>query len=130
MNVFSVSNPLNDDDFWTAVIQLHHDFEAAKTKNFHENFWKTPDDEYKTNEDKITVAYFSAKHQLYEERSKAQFTAKVFSNGTDPVAFAVRELVQILARYEDEILEDNQQMHDEIAENMRNVTETVRVYTS
>merc|ERR1712150_192605 len=83
-------------------------------------------EEYKTNKDKIFTGYLSAKHQLYEKRSKAQFTAKVFSNGTDPVASAVRELITILARYEDEILEDNQEMHDEFAQNMRNVTETVK----
>ena len=120
---------MNDDEFNTAVIQLHLDFEAAKSKNFNQNFWQHSDEEYKTNKDKIIARYLSVKHQLYEERSKAQFNAKVFSNGTDPVAFAVRELITILARYEDEILEDNQQMHDEFAQNMRNVTETVRVYT-
>ena len=34
---------------------------------------------------KILAGYLTAKHQLYEERSKAQCDAKVFSNVTAPV---------------------------------------------
>ena len=121
---------MNETEFREAIVKLHNDFETAKTKNLHNRLWypKISHETYKTRAETILVGYFKAKHQLYEERSKAQFTAKVFSNGTDPVASAVRELVQILERYEDEILEDNQQMIDEMAENMRNMTDTVRVF--
>ena len=130
-NVFRLSNPLDDDEFFSAVLKLHEAYEAAKFKNYNNHYKRYPAisrEAYIANGKKILVEYFAAKDDLYEERSKAQFTTKVFSNGTDPVAFAVRDLIKVLERYEVEILEDNQQMNDEIAENMRNITETVKVY--
>ena len=123
---------MNDHEFYIAVSKLHHEYEAARSKNYNDHFVKWPGiskEAYEATGKKISVQYVYAKDKLYEERSKAQFDAKVFSNGTDPIAFAVRDLIKVLERYEVEILEDNQQMHDEISENIQNITEIVRVYT-
>ena len=83
-NCFSVSNPLNMDEFRDAVIKLHHDFDAAISRE-RDNQWRIGYKAYRTNLDKILAGYLTAKHQLYEERSKAQCDAKVFSNVTAPV---------------------------------------------
>ena len=125
---FSVSNPLNDTEFDAALDQLQKQYNTAHSKNWN-NFYKVYQPisfvKYKSNEKNMLNEWKRAKHRLYQDRAEAQVVAKRFSNGSDPLAVAVGELVRILERYEEEILEDNQRMHDDVAENMRNITDTV-----
>ena len=68
---FSVSNPLNDDEFRAAITKLHNDFKAAVSKN-DDNRFLISRTAYNANRMKIASEYINAKHQLYEDRSKAQ----------------------------------------------------------
>ena len=122
-------NPLDDNEFYNTLNELNQEFQKEKTKNFDNRYLYYPgisQATYKKNENNILIEFEKAKHRLYETRAEAQVKAKIFSNETDPVATAVHSLVDILERYEDEILADNQQMHDDVAERMRNISYTVR----
>ena len=139
-NCFSVSNPLNMDEFRDAVIKLHHDFDAAISRE-RDNQWRIGYKAYRTNLDKILAGYLTAKHQLYEERSKAQCDAKVFSNVTAPVddRSTVDKLLDSILdeptvdQILDEISERNKDEFqfkdhdDEIAEIMRNYAEIMQL---
>ena len=83
--------------------------------------------DYEKSKHKVEDEYHKVKRGLEKKRAESILIATSLYNGTDPISTAIRETLEMMDRYEDEIFEDNQRMIDDVAYNMRNITDTVRV---
>ena len=112
-----------------ALIKLTYDLAISSNKEARFNMLGRPRisyEEFKKNEKKALKEYEDAKHKLYKDRAEAIIAQRI-SNKTDPLGSAIRVLVEMFDRFEDETIESNLQMSDDIAESMQNITEAMKL---
>ena len=110
---------MNETEFDAAMVKLEEEYSRADRENSYNYFGRqdtiTLDDYLKKWNNNLND-FKKTKHRLYEERADAKIIANRFSNETDTLT--VRGLVKILERYENELLDANQQMSINVAESL------------